>query len=175
MRIITTVLLVIAMWAAAADLLSACGDKFIRIGRQLRYGRYVAVYPASILVYGPSRSAPARIPDLPAALKRAGHSTTVVTSPEQLSTALRTGKFDLVLAGLEEATEVVRQARIVPSQPDVVPVLIKPTKSDEKAAQAVSTCRVNASAPHKNDALAEIDHQMELRLKRRANPPSTSK
>lgn len=172
MRTITTLLLAMAMSAAASDVLSACGDKFIRIGRQLRYGRYVAMYPASILIYGPSRSAPARIPELPMALKRAGHSATVVTSAEQLSAALRSGKFDLVLAGLEHAQEAVREARLAPSRPDVVPVLIKPSEADEESAKSVSTCRVNASAPHKNDALAEIDHKMELRLKRSSDDPS---
>jgi CheY-like chemotaxis protein len=168
MRTFTTLLVAMAMLAAASDGLSACGDKFIRIGRQLRYGRYVAMYPASILIYGPSKSAPARIPELPTALKRAGHSTTIVTSAEQLSTALRSGKFDLVLAGLEHAQEAVREARLAPSHPDVVPVLIKPSKADEESAKAVSTCRVNASARHKNDALAEIDHKMELRLERKS-------
>jgi hypothetical protein len=168
MRTITTLLLAIVMSAAASDVLSGCGDKFIRIGRQLRYGRYVAMYPASILIYGPSKSAPARIPELPAALKRAGHSTTIVTSAEQLSTALRSGKFDLVLAGLEHAQQAVREAQLAPSHPDVVPVLIRPSEADEESAKTISTCRVNASAPHKNDALAEIDHKMELRLRRKS-------
>ena len=32
-------------------------------------------------------------------------------------------------------------------------------------AKAVSTCMINVPSTHKNDALAEIDHRMELRLK----------
>ena len=165
MRTISTLLLAAALSTTAVEVLAACGDKFIRIGRELRYGRYVAVYPAAILVYGPTNSAPFRIADLPTVLKRAGHSATVVTGSAELSSALSSGKFDLVLAGLDQAEEVVRQARLAPSHPDIVPVLIKPGASEMAAAKALSPCLINVPAAHKNDALAEIDHRMELRLK----------
>ena len=165
MRTITTLLLTVVLSSAATDGLSACGDKFIRIGRQLRYGRYVALYPATILVYGPANSAPFRIADLPAVLKRAGHSATVVTQPEELSSALRSAKFDLVLAGLDHAEEVLRQTRVAPSHPDILPVLINPRPAEKAAAKALSPCIINAPAEQKNEALAQIDHRMELRLK----------
>jgi hypothetical protein len=149
--------------------LQACGDKFIRIGREVRFGRYVAIYPATILLYAPARSAPSRVADLPAVLKRAGHSALVVTTPAELSAALRDGKFDLVLAGLDQAQEVANEARVAPSHPSLMPVLIKPDTEQVERAGTLSTCRINASAPHRNDALAEIDHRMELRLKEAAD------
>ena len=165
MRTMIRMLLVLTIPAAVTEALQACGDKFIRIGREVRFGRYVAIYPASILVYAPSRSAPSRIADLGAILKRAGHAPTIVTSPSEMASALRDGKFELVLAGLDQAAEVVRQARLAASHPDVMPVLIKPGAGELAQAAALSTCRIDASAPHRNDALAEIDHRMELRLK----------
>jgi hypothetical protein len=164
MRTIRTLLLGIVMTVSLVDVPAACGDKFIRIGRELRFGRYIAVHPASILIYGPPGSAPSRIVDFAAILKRAGHSATVISSPGDLSSALRSGRFDLVLAGLAQAEEVARLTRGAPSPPDILPVLIKPRAVDIAAAEALSPCRINASAPHRNDALAEIDHRMELRL-----------
>ena len=165
MRPTVTFLLTAALSISAVELLTACGDKFIRIGREGRYGRYVAVYPAQILIYGPDRSAPSRLPELPDLLKRAGHSARVISRQEDLGPALRAGNFDLVLTGIAQADEVTRQVRAVPSRPDVMPVLIEPPPAEMASAKALSPCMINVPAVHKNDALAEIDHRMELRLK----------
>ena len=165
MRPAAAFILTAVLAVAAVDIVEACGDKFIRIGREIRFGRYVAIHPANILVYGPAKSAPSRLPELPELLKRAGHTAVVVSKPEDLARALRSGKFDLVLAGMEDAGEVVLQARDVAPRPDVMPVLIKPRRAETAAAKALSPCMINASSAHKNDALAEIDHRMEMRLK----------
>ena len=164
MRRMTSGMLALALAVAVGEGLSACGDKFLRIGRELRFGRYVAIYPATILIYAPPKSAPARVSDLSTVLKRAGHATTVVQTSADLASTLRPGRFDLVLAGLDQASEVTREARLAASHPDVMPVLIAPRQPEMAAAKSLSTCLINASAPHRNDALAEIDHRMELRL-----------
>jgi hypothetical protein len=153
---------------AAVGIVEACGDKFIRIGREIRFGRYVAIHPARILVYGPARSAPSRLPELPELLTRAGHTAVVVSKLEELGPALRSGRFDLVLTGLNDAGDVARQTRDVPARPDVMPVLIEARPSETAAAKALSPCMINVPSAHKNDALAEIDHRMELRLKAQA-------
>lgn len=165
MRTIGTLLLTSVLATSAVEMLTACGDKVIRVGREIQYGRYVAIYPARILVYGPPRSAPARLPELPALLKRAGHSATVISKPEDLAAALRSADFDIVLTGMDHADDVARQARTTTSRPDVMPVLIEPRAAETAAAKALSPCVINVRAVHKNDALAEIDHRMELRLK----------
>ena len=165
MRVPGTLLLTAALFISAAEILAACGDKFIRIGQGVRPGKYVAVHPAQILIYGPAKSAPSRLPELPDVLKRAGHSARVITRPEDLGPALRAGNFDLILTGMAHADEVARQARAVPSHPDVMPVLIEPRPAESAAAKALSPCTINVPSVHKNGALAEIDHRMELRLK----------
>jgi hypothetical protein len=165
MRAIGTLLLTSALSISAVEMLAACGDKFIRIGREARYGRYVAVHPAQILIYGPEKSAPSRLPELPGLLKRAGHSVRLISRPEDLGPALRAGNFDLILTGMAHADDVARQARAVPSHPDVMPVLIEPRAAESAAAKTLSPCMINVPFVHKNDALAEIDHRMELRLK----------
>ena len=150
---------------AAVGIVEACGDKYIRIGREIRYGRYVAIHPANILVYGPAKSAPSRLPELPELLKRAGHTAVVISRREDLAPALRAGGFDLVLAGMDDAGDVARQARDLPARPDVMPVLVNPRRAETAAAKALSSCLINVPSIHKNDALAEIDHRMELRRK----------
>lgn len=163
MRPVLTLLLAACLAFLSAVDLSACGDKFLRIGRSMRYGRYAAAYPATIVLYSPRNSVPARVTDLAAVLKRAGHRPTVVTQPTELSEALAAGKVDLVLTGVAQSDEVLRQVALAPSRPGVVPVVFEGNKADEAAAEAISTCRIQLPGQHRNDALSEIDHKMELR------------
>jgi CheY-like chemotaxis protein len=169
MRKVPLGLIVAAMIGGFVSDAAGCGDKFLRMGRSARNGRYVAVYPATILVYGPSDSAPARIKDFSKFLKRAGHSTVVVTSQGDLQPALASRVYDLILTGLDQSDEVLRLARQAPSRPDVVPVLIEPSASELREASALSPCSIRVPSGHKNDALAEIDHRMELRTAARRN------
>lgn len=161
----TVMALVTSLCVAAATTVdvAACGDKFLRIGRSMRYGRYAAAYPASILVYSPRNSVPARVTDLTAVLKRAGHTPLVVTEPAALASALASGSYDLVLAGLAESDDVLSMAQAAASHPDLVPVIFSGSAADEAAATRLSSCRIMLPGAHRNDALAEIDHKMELR------------
>lgn len=166
MRRLVTVLIVMTCVSGGGVDVSACGDKFLRIGRSMRYGRYAAAYPASILVYSPRNSVPARVTDLAATLKRAGHTPTVASDLAALSSAVGAGRFDIVLSGLAQADDVRRLAEAAPSRPDVMPVIFEGNPADEEAALAISTCRIGLPGKHRNDALAEIDHKMELRTAR---------
>jgi len=168
MRTTGSLLLTVLLATAWAVDLTACGDKFLRIGRSVRYGRYAAAYPASIVVYGPRNSVPARVADLAATLKRAGHRAVVVTNAAALAAALASGSVDLVLTGLAQAEDVVARAKTAPSRPDIVPVIFEGSAADEQAAEAISTCRIALPGQHRNDALSEIDHKMELRSAARA-------
>lgn len=163
MRTALTVVLALTCACAWTVDLAACGDKFLRIGRSMRYGRYAAAYPASILIYSPRNSVPARVTDLSATLKRAGHTPTVVSDEASLMSTLAAGKFDIVLSGLAQVDDVLTRAKASPSRPDVVPVIFEGNRADEEAAKAISSCRIQLPGQHRNDALAEIDHKMELR------------
>ncbi len=163
MRYALTLLLTLAVTSLWVVDLSACGDKFLRIGRSMRYGRYAAAFPATIVIYSPRNSVPARVTDLAAVLKRAGHRPMMVTQPAELSATLASGKVDLVLMGVAQSDEVMRAVALAPSRPGVVPVIFEGNKADEAAAEAISTCRIQLPGQHRNDALSEIDHKMELR------------
>jgi hypothetical protein len=166
MRIAACIGIVACGLACAGTDLSACGDKYNRIGRVTPFGKYVALHRAAILVYAPKNSAPART-DLTSVLKKAGHYPLVVADAPALSAALTSGKYDLVLAGLPDAKLLAATIGQSGSSPGIVPVLIKPSKTEIDAALALSSCLLDLSE-HKNEALAEIDHRMELRLNPRA-------
>jgi hypothetical protein len=166
MRIAACIGIMACGLAWAGSDLSACGDKYNRIGRVTPFGKYVALHRAAILIYAPKNSAPSRT-DLTSVLKKAGHYPLVVADAPALSAAMASGKYDLVLAGLPDAKLLAAGIGQSSGSPAIVPVLIKPTKAEIDAALALSSCLLDLSA-HKNEALEEIDHRMELRLNPRA-------
>ena len=105
---------------------SACGDKFLLVGRGARYQRgYVAVHPGSILLYANTPLTSSR--GLRAALKMAGHRLTVASTRAALDASLGTGKFDILLADSSESaalsTAVTTTAMLVPVLSGKAPVL----------------------------------------------------
>src|SRR5262245_48802325 len=121
-----------AMMASVADL-DACGDKFLRIGRSARFPGYAAVYPAAILIYKPASATSAGIRELAALLKRAGHRPAVVESGSVVDRA-SAASFDVVIATYADAARLREDLRTIPSRPDVLPILLDPSR--EVAAEA---------------------------------------
>lgn len=155
----------------AADA-SACGDKFLVVGRGLRYSRGRSPHPASILIYmNPSSRLPAAAKDvqLQAGLKQAGHTVQTVESAGQLGEALRSAKFDLVLADIVDSPGLEKQLAANPSKPVVVPVLYRATSEELVAAKTQYGCALKAPS---KDPLAAIDEAMAQRLK--SAPPKAT-
>lgn len=150
--------------SGSADL-SACGDKFLRIGRSARFRGYAAVHPSSILIYTPASSTPAGVKELEALLKRAGHKPLAVKNGSSLSQLLAATKFDVVIADYADVGRIKAELRLVASEPGLLPILHKPTKAVAAEAEKEYHCLLRPDAMSKHDALAEIDHLMELRLK----------
>lgn len=115
----------------------ACGDKLMLIMRvrpaQVRLGR-----PVAILAYAqpdlPS-SALIRQIQLQPAVKKAGHRFQFIEEIAKLDDALRAERYDVVLVDVAVADELRQRARSSPSQPVVLPVSYKNTKSEDSAAQ----------------------------------------
>jgi hypothetical protein len=91
----------IAWYVVAGPPLEACGDKFLLIGRALKYRQaFASAHPHTILAYTQSP----RVSDLVskqglgALLKLVGHHVRIVDSPVQLQQVLKAEKFDLVIA-----------------------------------------------------------------------------
>jgi len=156
---------VAVMLTPGSAVLSACGDKFLRVGRSARFRGYAAVHPASILIYRPVNSTPEGIKELEALLRRAGHKPLAVDNTVALSQTFAAAHYDLVIAEYADAGKIHAELESVPSRPDVLPILYKPTKGVATQAEKDYHFLLKPHAMNKSEALAEIDHLMELRLK----------
>jgi hypothetical protein len=167
-------LLVVAVVATtlAADL-SACGDKFLRIGRSERFRGYAAVHPSSILIYTPTNSTPAGIKDFEALLKRAGHKTLAVENGARLSQVFAAARYDVVIADYADTGKIKDELQSVAMKPGLLPILYKPTKAVAAEAEKEYHSFIKPDAMSKHEALAEIDRLMELRLKGTAAADAT--
>ena len=80
---------------------SACGDKFLLVGRGVRFQRaYAAIHPGSILIVLPPKSvknAAVRDSRLQTALKMAGHRVELVAQAN-LADQIGRSRYDVILA-----------------------------------------------------------------------------
>jgi hypothetical protein len=171
-------LFVVGVAAAAFALLfsadlRACGDKFLRIGRSARFRGYAAVHPAQILIYTPLNSTPAGIKEFEALLRRAGHKAVVVENGSSLSQVFTAAKYDVVIADYTDTHRINEELRSIPSPPGLLPILDKPTRAVAVEAERDYHCLIKLRTMNKYDALAEIDHLIELRLKGTTTPATT--
>jgi hypothetical protein len=145
----------------------ACGDKLLVVGRGLRPRHKAAAQPASILVYAmPGGSLPAALEKggLQKDLERAGHRLSRVGTAEELTKALGTGSYDLVLADFKDAPRVEAAADHAPTRPTVIPTLYEPSSAELKAAESEFQC-VLASPGKDKDYLAVVDEAMAARAR----------
>ena len=164
-RRLFVVAVVVGAFASGSADLSACGDKFLRIGRSARFRGYAAVHPSSILIYTPANATPAGMKEFEALLKRAGHKPVVVENGAGLSQAFAAAKYDVVIASYNDRGKIKEELQSVPSLPGLLPILDKPTKAVAAEAEKEFHCLIKLHTMTKQDALAEIDHLIELRLK----------
>jgi poly-gamma-glutamate capsule biosynthesis protein CapA/YwtB (metallophosphatase superfamily) len=129
----------IAIVAIGSQVLSACGDKFLLVGRGVRFDRaYAAVHPASILIVLPPKSvksAAVRDERLLTALKMAGHRVDTVQRPANLTEALGRSRHDIVLAERADASAVRSAATDGAGKPSIVGVLEDPSSAALTAAR----------------------------------------
>src|SRR5262245_14651920 len=87
--------------ASRSQTVSACGDKFVVVGRGVRFDQaYAAIHPASILIVLPTKnvkSAAVRDSRLLIALKMAGHHVEVVQQQANLAAALGRSRRDIII------------------------------------------------------------------------------
>ena len=160
-------LVVLASSMTRSVTVNACGDKFLQVGRGAKFRAYAAIYPASILVYAhaaPGASTAIRDRGLQATLKAAGHTVTMVEDERLLEQALKSDKFDLVLADVIDATSLEQKVQSSPTRPTVLPVTYKPTKVEAEALEKQFNCRLKAS-DRSDRYLTVIDDAMKARAK----------
>lgn len=113
---------VIAMALALGPLPAlACGEGLFNMGQGLRYQGYLAPHPASVLVLD---TGTVNHQSLYAGLREAGHSVTVVASPDALASSMGSRRFDVVIAAINDAAAVARSAGAT-ERPRLLPVIAR--------------------------------------------------
>src|SRR5438477_11667180 len=110
--------LVLVVLALAVSPAFACGDKLMLLVGNARFHQiFGGSHSASILAYAPENSSvSAVVKDLEPAVKQAGGKLFAVADSIRLAEALKTGKYDLVLADLAEAEQLEAQLKAAPSK-----------------------------------------------------------
>jgi hypothetical protein len=159
--------ILLASFALISTAALACGDKLMLNFGSLQFRQVYARHPASVLAYVRQNSAVAGVVtqlELQPVLKQTGHKFYAVDGPARLEEALKTGKYDLVLADAADAESLEHEVQETPLMPSVLPVVYKSTKveaaSVEKKFHAV--LKAPGSVEH---YLAAIDQAMEVRAK----------
>jgi ABC-type amino acid transport substrate-binding protein len=142
----------------------ACGDKLMLVmgARHLVFKNR----PAVILAFtGNSRSAGLiRSLSSQPALKKAGHRFQLVEDFAGLDSALKAGKYDLVMADLANATDLSQHVSADASKAVVLPVAYQASKEEQSLARKRYHCLLKA--PDSTDNyLDDIDLAMEWKLK----------
>jgi hypothetical protein len=168
MRKLCVVLLIAASCYIASQDATACGDKFLFIGRGTRFGRtYAAIHPASILIYvnpNSPHAAVMRDPQLVSSLKQAGHRVRTVVDLHALSTSLNSDAVDIVLADFSDVTALDSRLETTLNRATLLPVLYRPTK--EEASGAAQRFPFSVKAPDRaTHILNVIDDLMTVRVK----------
>jgi hypothetical protein len=170
-KVLILVVLLFAGLPTFRGAVSACGDKFLLVGRSARFNQaYAAIYPATILLYAPpGRPASVAIldPKFQTSLTRAGHRVEVVKDETQVGPLLQAGRFDLVLSDVADVEALRVKAAVSASQPTVMPVMFNPTKAEAEAIKARYQCDLKPS-DRPARYLSRIDDEMETRVKARA-------
>jgi hypothetical protein len=156
---------VIVLVAAFSADLTACGDKFLRPGRSSKWQSYAAMHPASIILLQSAGAKPEVVKDWQKMLKHAGHKPLIVAPTDDLSRALASGPFDVVIAAYGDVAKVRTALDSVPARPGVLPVVTKPSKAQMEEVKKDYQVVIDAGAMDRYQALQAIDHLMESRLK----------
>ena len=147
-----------------------CGDKLLVLGRSLRFQTISGTRPAGILAYarpGTHSAEAITDPKFQSAFKKAGYQFRVVRDAEEVDVALRSGKYDLVLADIEDVAAVEAAIQSNSGTPVLLPVLYEPTKPDLTAAER--RYRYVLKVQHKGGTnLSVIERALETKLEAEA-------
>lgn len=143
---------------------SACGDKFLRVGRSPRFRAYASIHPSPILVYAP-RWTRKGIAEFEQILKRGGHKPFTVTTGTAMSEAVATGRYGVVITSYSEAATVKKEIAVLSSRPALLPLVYKATKAEAAEAAATYGCLLEVDKMTPFQALEEIDRLLDARAK----------
>jgi hypothetical protein len=145
--------------------LGACGDKYTRVGQSTRIKRYAAVHPASILVYKPAKVSAGGVNFYKGLLTGAGHKAEFVNYGKPIDQKITAGKIDVILVHYADLPALMSQLQSLTAKPEVVPILGKESMALATQAEKDYPFLIVPERMSPLDALDQIDHAMERRLK----------
>lgn len=162
------IVLVVAGFAVSEA--SACGDKFLVIGRGAKRVQK-ARHPASVLLYqhpGSSLETATKDMKLEARLREAGHSVDSAATSVPLKEAVGSKRYDFVLVDLADAQAAAQQLEGLAGRPAVVPVTDKATDAALASAKAeyglvIKTGKSLSYLPALDDAMSRRPTQVATR------------
>jgi len=169
--IIRIVPLAVCLVSAAAF---ACGDKLVALGGGIQFERVmVSRHPSRIAVLlSPASGLEGanREFNLVASLTLVGHDVTVVASHEELDALLEHSRQHLVLVDYADTARMFRRTAAVVSMPDVLPVLVRPTAAELRAAEREIGCIAEISSRSDRKTLRRVEELLEARSKNKRLP-----
>jgi hypothetical protein len=122
---------------SSANLLLACGDKFLVASRGTRFQKApVKREPHAILIWAnPSSEVPNGLAGVAVdeTLRKAGYQSTTMSTPAKFENALKRDGWNLLVLGFADAQAVSK--RLQNNSPAVLPVAVNPTDSQMKQAR----------------------------------------
>ncbi len=144
----------------------ACGDKLMLMMR-LRVAQLNLGHPVTILAYDqrdlPSSAFVRQIQSQPA-VQKAGHRFQFIEDTARLDDALKTNKYDLVMADLSVADQFSQRANSSPFRPVVLPVAYKTTKAENSAAEKKFHCLLKTPGGS-SDYFEAVDEALQWKAK----------
>jgi hypothetical protein len=129
--------MVLLIGLSSANLLLACGDKFLISNRGTRYQKApIKREPHTILIWAnPASELPKGLAGVPIdeTLRKVGYRPTTVATAAEFDTALSRGEWDLVIVGAADAQAVSN--RLQNKSPVLLPVTVNLTDSQIKQAR----------------------------------------
>ena len=145
---------------------SACGDKLVLLSWGFRFQPTVSAHPASVLMFARPKSRTAAIAEISKrALEQAGHKFRTVQNIDEVTEALNSARYDLILADVEDMPAIEQRMGSISATPLFVPVVYKGWKQESPAA-AMQYAYVLESTGNVGNDVSAIDKAMKLKLKR---------
>jgi hypothetical protein len=144
----------------------ACGDKLLVLGRGMKFDTINGSLKGSIILYMPADLSPtAAVNDAQfhAGLKKAGHKLFVAPDMHVLAEAVRSGKYDLILADVRDAGVAEDQVSATNFNTVVMPVVYEGVKLEGAAARY--GC-IRKSPSNNRSCFSTIEKALESKFKR---------
>ncbi|MFI4969019.1 MAG: hypothetical protein ACHP7D_02355 [Lysobacterales bacterium] len=156
-------IVILALCFSAVDA-QACGEVMYRMGNALRYHAFITRNPATILLYVGTAARehaandPIKFHDN---LEKAGHKVTLANGPDELTKALATHPYDVVIAYAGDLDTVATQIASGAREPTLIPVVDRGAPNERQIRERFP--RIVSDDANLNQFLKVIEQSMKAK------------